>query len=60
MSGLVVLTQRESERDVFMFSAHPGDFVGAMSVLTGEPSVFTVRAKQHSMLAVMSAQDFYK
>jgi CRP-like cAMP-binding protein len=60
LSGLLAMSQRESERDVLMFHAHAGDFVGTMSVLTGEPSVFTVRAKHHTRVAVMSSGDFYE
>ncbi len=54
------MSQRENDRDVLMYHAHPGDFVGAMTVLTGEPSVFTVRAKIHTRVAVMSFSDFYE
>ena len=60
ISGLLAMSQRESDRDVLMFHAHPGDFVGTMAVLTGEPSVFTVKAKHHTRIAVMSSSDFYE
>lgn len=36
VSGLLTLTQRENEKDVLMFNAHPGEFVGALAVLTGK------------------------
>lgn len=42
-----------------MFNAHPGEFVGALAVLTGEPSIFTIKAKQHTRLAVMTSAAFY-
>ncbi|XP_035706024.1 neuropathy target esterase sws-like isoform X1 [Folsomia candida] len=59
VSGLLTLTQRENEKDVVMFNAHPGEFVGALAVLTGEPSIFTIKAKQHTRLAVMTSAAFY-
>ncbi|ODN06433.1 Neuropathy target esterase sws, partial [Orchesella cincta] len=59
ISGLLTLTQRENDRDVLMFNAHPGEFVGALAVLTGEPSIFTIRAKHHTKVAAMSSSAFY-
>lgn len=60
LSGLLTLTQRESDRDALMFNAHPGEFVGALQVLTGEPSIFTIRAKHHTRVAAMSSSSFYQ
>jgi lysophospholipid hydrolase len=59
LSGTLTLTQRENEREVLMFNAHCGEFVGALAVLTGEPSIFTIKAKHHSRVAVMSSSEFY-
>jgi lysophospholipid hydrolase len=59
VSGMLTLTQRENDREVVMFNAHAGEFIGALAVLTGEPSIFTVRAKHHTKVAVMSSSSFY-
>lgn len=59
LSGLLTLTQKENDRDALMFNAHPGEFVGALAVLTGEPSIFTIRAKHHTRVAAMSSSAFY-
>lgn len=60
LSGLLTLTQREGDREALMFNAHPGEFVGCLAVLTGEPSIFTIRAKHHTRVAVMNSSAFYQ
>ena len=42
-----------------MFTAHQGELVGGLAVLTGEPSFFTIRAKHTSRLALISRNTFY-
>jgi len=54
------MSQREGEKDIVMYHSQPGDFVGTITVLTGEPSIFTVRAKTHTRIAVMTNNDFYE
>ena len=43
-----------------MFVAHPGEIVGGLAVLTGEPSFFSIRAKHASRIAMLSKTTFYK
>ena len=44
---------------VKLFSAQPGEIVGALAVLTGEPSFFTLRSKVESKVVSISKNDFY-
>ncbi|XP_045168122.2 patatin-like phospholipase domain-containing protein 7 isoform X1 [Mercenaria mercenaria] len=49
----------EEAKEVKLFSAQPGDIVGALAVLTGEPSFFTIRSKCETRVVVISKKDFY-
>lgn len=42
-----------------MFSAHQGEIVGGLAVLTGEPSFYTIRAKHPSRIALLSKSTFF-
>ncbi|KAI0219548.1 Neuropathy target esterase [Lamellibrachia satsuma] len=42
-----------------LFLAYPGNLVGALAVLTGEPSFFTIRAYTDARLVYISKQDYY-
>jgi len=42
-----------------MYLVHPGELVGTLPVLTGEPSFFTVRIMTDSRLVLISKNDFY-
>ncbi|KAK2183715.1 hypothetical protein NP493_298g00000 [Ridgeia piscesae] len=46
-----------TERTLFM--AYPGNLVGALAVLTGEPSFFTIRAYSDVRLVYITKQDYY-
>ncbi|CAB0032675.1 unnamed protein product [Trichogramma brassicae] len=64
VSGSLVISQRVSEGpdagdDVHMFSAHQGEIVGGLAVLTGEPSFYTIRAKHSSRIALLSKSTFF-
>ncbi|XP_060559524.1 patatin-like phospholipase domain-containing protein 7 isoform X2 [Ruditapes philippinarum] len=49
----------EVSKEVKLFSAQPGEIVGALAVLTGEPSFFTIRSKYETRVVVISKKDFY-
>lgn len=49
----------DMQEEVHMFTAHPGEMVGGLAVLTGEPSFFTIRAKHYSCIALLSKTTFY-
>lgn len=50
----------EGEDEVHMFTAYPGEIVGGLAVLTGEPSFFTIRAKHFTRIALISKNTFYR
>lgn len=43
-----------------VFIVHPGELVGALAVLTGEPSFFTIRARTDARIVTISKFNFYK
>lgn len=43
-----------------LFVALPGEVVGSLAVLTGEPSFFTMRAKIDTIVVTISKADFYR
>jgi lysophospholipid hydrolase len=45
---------------VKLFSVNPGEMMGMLAVLTGEPSFFTTRTKTDVILAVISKANFYR
>ncbi|XP_076549512.1 patatin like phospholipase domain containing sws isoform X6 [Osmia lignaria lignaria] len=64
VSGALLVSQRVSEgrdigQEVHMFSAHQGEIVGGLAVLTGEPSFYTIRAKHPSRIALLSKPTFF-
>lgn len=62
ISGALVVSQKmtEGEDEVHMFTAYPGEIVGGLAVLTGEPSFFTIRAKHFTRIALISKNTFYR
>ncbi|XP_015605811.1 neuropathy target esterase sws isoform X1 [Cephus cinctus] len=59
LSGCLLVSQRVAEgrdagQEVHMFTAHQGEIVGGLAVLTGEPSFYTIRAKHASRIALLS------
>ena len=48
-----------SHFQIKLFTAIPGELVGALAVLTGEPSFFTFKAKTEAKVVVISKNDFY-
>ncbi|XP_018566275.1 neuropathy target esterase sws isoform X1 [Anoplophora glabripennis] len=61
ISGALIVSQKLTEGDdeVHMFTAYPGEIVGGLAVLTGEPSFFTIRAKHFTRIALLSKNTFY-
>lgn len=43
-----------------LFVALPGEIVGSLAVLTGEPSFFTMRAKVDTIVVTISKVEFYR
>ena len=61
LTGSLVVFQHppDSKGEVHLFTAHPGDLVGGLAVLSGDPSFFSVRAKHKSKVATITKDTFY-
>uniref|UniRef100_A0A8C7XAP3 Patatin-like phospholipase domain-containing protein 7 n=1 Tax=Oryzias sinensis TaxID=183150 RepID=A0A8C7XAP3_9TELE len=61
ISGLLHVYQRmiDREEDTRLFVTHPGELVGQLAVLTGEPLIFTVRAQRDCSFLSISKTHFY-
>ncbi|XP_038640526.1 patatin-like phospholipase domain-containing protein 6 [Scyliorhinus canicula] len=62
LSGCLHVYQRmiDKEDDVCLFVTHPGEMVGQLAVLTGEPLIFTIRANRDCIFLRISKSDFYE
>ncbi|TKS78044.1 Patatin-like phospholipase domain-containing protein 7 [Collichthys lucidus] len=62
ISGLLHVYQRmiDREEDTLLFVTHPGELVGHLAVLTGEPLIFTVRAHKDCTFLSISKAHFYE
>ncbi|XP_059495822.1 patatin-like phospholipase domain-containing protein 6 isoform X5 [Stegostoma tigrinum] len=62
LSGYLHVYQRmiDKEDDVCLFVTHPGEMVGQLAVLTGEPLIFTVKANRDCIFLKISKSDFYE
>ncbi|XP_059481709.1 neuropathy target esterase sws isoform X2 [Neocloeon triangulifer] len=64
ISGTLTVSQKSAvnpqiDDEVHMFTAHQGEVVGGLAVLTGEPSFFTIKAKHFTRIALLSKSTFY-
>ncbi|MEQ2253227.1 Patatin-like phospholipase domain-containing protein 7, partial [Ilyodon furcidens] len=50
----------DREEDTRLFVTHPGELVGQLAVLTGEPLTFTVRAQRDCSFLSISKTHFYE
>ncbi|MGH0182822.1 UNVERIFIED_CONTAM: hypothetical protein FKN15_010086 [Acipenser sinensis] len=50
----------DREEDTCLFITHPGDLVGQLAVLTGEPLIFTVRAQRDCSFLSITKTHFYE
>ncbi|XP_068608693.1 patatin-like phospholipase domain-containing protein 7 [Brachionichthys hirsutus] len=62
ISGLLHVYQRmiDREEESRLFVTHPGELVGQLAVLTGEPLIFTVRAQRDCSFLSISKTHFYE
>ncbi|KAL0979156.1 hypothetical protein UPYG_G00181440 [Umbra pygmaea] len=62
ISGLLHVYQRmiDREEDTLLFLTHPGEMVGHLAVLTGEPLIFSVRAHRDCTFLSISKAAFYE
>ncbi|XP_033643648.1 neuropathy target esterase-like isoform X2 [Asterias rubens] len=55
----MIQTIVDTEEEHIIYLARPGEFVGELAVLTGEPSFFTVKARQDCFVVAISKTSFY-
>ncbi|XP_030636785.1 neuropathy target esterase isoform X1 [Chanos chanos] len=62
LSGCLHVYQRmiDKQEDVCLFVTQPGEMVGQLAVLTGEPLIFTVKALRDCTFLKISKSDFYE
>ncbi|XP_012722417.2 patatin-like phospholipase domain-containing protein 6 isoform X9 [Fundulus heteroclitus] len=62
LSGCLHVYQRmiDKQEAVCLFVTHPGEMVGQLAVLTGEPLIFTVKAIRDCTYLKISKSDFYE
>lgn len=62
ISGLLHVYQRmiDREEETRLFVTHPGELVGQLAVLTGEPLIFTIRAQRDCSFLSISKTHFYE
>ncbi|XP_070581967.1 patatin-like phospholipase domain-containing protein 7 [Ptychodera flava] len=62
VTGTLSMCQKKigkSTEEQTVFVAHPGELVGSIAVITGEPSFFSIRARQDCRVAVITKLNFY-
>lgn len=66
LSGSVSVLQQnigfpgsKSKSEVHSYNAHSGELIGGLSVLTAETSQYTVRARHHTKVAILSRTSIY-
>lgn len=62
ISGALHVYQRmiDREKETCLFVTHPGEMVGHLAVLTGEPLIFSVRAHRDCCFLSISKAHFYE
>ncbi|XP_078285748.1 patatin-like phospholipase domain-containing protein 6 isoform X1 [Rhinoraja longicauda] len=62
LSGCLHIYQRmiDKEDDVCLFVTYPGEMVGQLAVLTGEPLIFTIKVNRDCIFLKISKSDFYE
>ncbi|XP_036756594.2 patatin-like phospholipase domain-containing protein 7 isoform X2 [Manis pentadactyla] len=62
VSGLLHVHQRkvDSEEETCLFVTRPGEMVGQLAVLTGEPLIFTIKANRDCSFLSISKAHFYE
>ncbi|XP_075251073.1 patatin-like phospholipase domain-containing protein 7 isoform X3 [Convolutriloba macropyga] len=61
MNGQLVITMKNNDNvDVTIYTPEVGEIAGTIPVLTGEPNMFSLKAKTASRVVVLSKQYFYE
>ena len=61
LSGSIIVSQKSIDRDEenSLYVVYPGEIVGALSVITGEPSLFTIKTRQSCKVGVVTKDNIY-
>lgn len=61
LSGWASVSQTliDNEEENYLYSVYPGELIGALNILTGEDSIFTIRTRQNSKVAIISKESAY-
>ncbi|XP_068740999.1 patatin-like phospholipase domain-containing protein 7 isoform X2 [Montipora capricornis] len=61
VTGSLEVTQKSlnGDQEYHLYTALPGEFVGVLSVITGEPSFFNVKATKQCHVVIISKANFY-
>ncbi|OTF76396.1 patatin-like phospholipase domain-containing protein [Euroglyphus maynei] len=61
LSGSITISNKliDSNEEANLYTVYPGELIGALDVLSGEESIFTVRTKQNCKVAVISRDGAY-
>jgi len=56
----VVQKKENSQEEEHLFTCVPGEFMGSLSLLTGDPSLFSIHSHETSYVVIISKVNFYK
>ena len=62
ISGSLIISQKTADKDSDsnLFVVFPGEVVGAISVITGEASMFTIKTRQQSKIGLIMKEHIYE
>ena len=61
LDGTLNATQKElNGEESTIFHCHAGQFCTNLSVLSGEPALFSITAKQDTEIAIITKENFHK
>lgn len=61
LSGSIIVSQKSIDKfeENNLYVVYPGEIVGALSVITGEPSLFTLKTRQSSKVGILTKDHIY-
>ncbi|XP_071037589.1 neuropathy target esterase sws [Parasteatoda tepidariorum] len=62
ISGSLSVSQKTADKkeENFLFIVHSGEIMGALAVLSGEPSLFTIRTRHFTQVGILSKRNIYQ
>ncbi|GFY60412.1 neuropathy target esterase sws [Trichonephila inaurata madagascariensis] len=61
IAGSLSVSQKTADKkeENFLFIVHSGEIMGALAVLSGEPSLFTIRTRHFTQVGILSKKNTY-